>query len=153
MRHYEDIVIMLVISVPAYFFWRWLYLKFINDNRKRQIAAWCSTILITPFIYRGAIYLFLFWMCYYPTVDFEKRDWAAHPDKRYEMFANIIESHMLIGKTKDQVKAILGNSENYSESNKWYYYLGCTPGFAIDPDLLYIEFNNGKVVNVTKVQG
>ncbi|MGF7081213.1 outer membrane protein assembly factor BamE domain-containing protein [Mucilaginibacter sp. UYCu711] len=95
-------------------------------------------------------------MFYYQAVDFEKQRWVARPGKRYEMSANIIKSHMLIGKTKDQVKALLGKDDsnsNNSHSNTWFYYLGIIPGFAIDPDMLYIEFNNGKVAKVRQDPG
>jgi hypothetical protein len=56
---------------------------------------------------------------------------------------------MLIGKTKEEVRQILGDEENKDESDNWIYELGFKPGFAnIDPDILEIEFKNGKVEKV-----
>ncbi|MES2425532.1 MAG: hypothetical protein V4560_01120 [Bacteroidota bacterium] len=153
MHYFEDILIVLAFSLPAYFFWRWLYSKFINNSHKRQATIWVSTILITPLLYWGAIMLLLFYMCYYPTSNFDKREWFANKDMRYRMTANIIESKMLIGKTKAEVNAILGKQENISGGDKRYYYLGFLPGFAMDADELYIQFNNDKVIKVAQIHG
>ncbi len=88
-------------------------------------------------------------MSYYPTHDFDKEKWFTDEEKRYEMSDNIIESNMLIGKTKTEIQQILGDGDNSDQSDGWYYYLGYRPGFAnIDPDVLYIEFKNGKVIKV-----
>jgi len=55
----------------------------------------------------------------------------------------------LIGKTKQEVIDILGDDGNKMESNVWYYNLGFVPRFmAIDPDVLTIKFDNGKVIEV-----
>ena len=56
---------------------------------------------------------------------------------------------MLIGKTKTEIQQILGDGDNTEQSDDWHYYLGYRPGFAnIDPDVLYIEFKNCKVIRV-----
>ncbi len=56
---------------------------------------------------------------------------------------------MLIGKTKNDVRKILGDEGNLDSNDNWYYELGFTPEIGnIDPDELDIEFKNGKVVSV-----
>ena len=58
---------------------------------------------------------------------------------------------MLIGKTKSEVRGLLGEEGNSMESDRWEYYLGFVPGIAnIDPDYLEIEFKNGRVVSVVQ---
>lgn len=58
------------------------------------------------------------------------------------MTEDIIESEMLIGLTQEEVKQILGGDGTY-------YYVGFVPGFiVIDPDVLSITYENGKVTNV-----
>lgn len=157
MENYEDLfiipLIMVVIGLLTYSLWNWLYRKFISDKRKRQIATWVSTIVITPLIYIGAIYLLLFWMFYYPKQTFEKQAWETQPGKRYEMSADIIQSHILIGKTKAQVQDLLGKPLYFGKSDKWYYYLGFLPGVAMDADQLYIEFKYDKAVKVSQIVG
>ena len=88
-------------------------------------------------------------MSYHPTHDFDKQKWFADKEKRYELSEDIIDSKMLIGKTKSEVRQLLGDEGNTDESDYWNYYLGFRPGFAnIDPDVLDIEFKDGKVVKV-----
>jgi hypothetical protein len=92
-------------------------------------------------------------MSYHPTNDFDKQKWFANKETRYELSNNIIESKMLIGKTKSEVRQLLGDEGNNNESNHWNYYLGFRPGFAnIDPDVLDIEFKEGKVFNVRQYE-
>jgi hypothetical protein len=93
--------------------------------------------------------LWFFSMSYHPTHDFDKEKWFADKETRYELSEDIIESEMLIGKTKSEVRQILGDENNTDQSDHWSYYLGFRPGFAnIDPDVLDIEFKDGKVIRV-----
>ena len=88
-------------------------------------------------------------MSYHPTHDFDKEKWFADKETRYNLSEDIIESEMLIGKTKSEVRQILGDENNTDQSDNWSYYLGFKPGFAnIDPDVLDIEFKDGKVIKV-----
>ncbi len=145
----EVYFILFVLSFPTFFLWRWLLKKFIKVDRIRKIASWVATLIATPLIYIGIIVLLFFIMSYYPTHDFDKEKWFTDEEERYEMSDNIIESNMLIGKTKTEIQQILGDGDNSDQSDGWYYYLGYRPGFAnIDPDVLYIEFKNGKVLKV-----
>ena len=63
---------------------------------------------------------------------------------------DIIQSKMLLGKTKNEVRNILGdNSDNKDSFNVWTFGLGVRPElFNIDDSYLEIEFQNDKVVNV-----
>ncbi len=60
---------------------------------------------------------------------------------------------MLIGKTKAEGKQIPGDVEILENSDLLNYYLGYRPQlFGINPDVLDIEFKDGKVSKVTQHQ-
>ena len=141
--------IIIVLGIPTYYLFRWLLKKFIKVENTRNIATWTTTIIATPIIYFGIMLLWLISMSYHPTNDFDKQKWFENKKSRYEISEDIIESKMLIGKTKLEVRELLGDEGNKEESDHWNYYLGFRPGFPnIDPDVLYIEFKDGKVFKV-----
>jgi hypothetical protein len=145
MFHFEDILYLFIFSIPLYYFWRWLYKKFISDKTKMLIATLFSTLISTPIVLKGLILLFFIYVSYYPKIDFDRAKWIAEPNKRYQMTESIIQSKMLIGKTKEEVKVLLGSGEQGA------YYIGFLPGgFSIDPDILGIQYKNGKVVKVSQ---
>jgi hypothetical protein len=145
----EVYLILMVLAIPTFVIWRWLLKKFIKVDTTRKIATWTATILGTPLIYVGLIMLCFFNMSYHPTYEFDKGKWLADKEKRYEYSEDVIESKMLIGKTKAQVRQLLGDEGNKDVSDHWAYYLGFRPAFAnIDPEILDIEFKDGKVIKV-----
>ena len=95
----------------------------------------------------GIIIIWVFSISYHPSNNFDRKKWFADEEKRYELSEDIIDSKLLIGKTKAEVRQILGNEENTDKSDHWTYYLGFKPGlFSIDPDVLTIDFENGKAI-------
>lgn len=145
----EVYVILAILGVPTFFVWRWLLKKIVKTDNTRKMATWIATVVTTPFIYVGLIILWIFSISYHPTHDFDQDQWFADKESRYELSEDIIDSNMLIGKTKSEVRQLLGDEGNAEESDYWYYYLGLRPGFAnIDPDVLTIEFKQGKVIRV-----
>ena len=145
----EVYIINLIIGIPVLFILRWIFRKWIKNEKLRKLATWIGTLISTPIIYIGIIILWISISSYYPTNDFDKTKWDTDKEKRYEMSDDIIKSKMLIGKTKQEVLQILGDEGNSIESNNWYYDLGFVPRFlSIDPDVLTIKFVNGKVTEV-----
>ena len=145
----EVYFIVAILGIPTFFIWRWLFNKFIKVKRNRKIATWTATIVTTPILYMGLILLWIFSMSYHPTQTFDKEKWFTEREKRYELSTDIIESKMLINKTKAEVRQILGDEGNLDESDYWNYDLGFRPGIVnIDPDVLDIEFINQKVASV-----
>lgn len=145
----EVYFILLILGIPIFFFWSWLLKKFIKVDKARKIATWSATILVTPLIYVEIIMLWLFIISYHPNHNFDKEKWVANKEKRYELSDDIIDNRILIGKTKSEVRQLLGNEGNTNESDYWHYYLGFRPGFLnIDPDVLDIQFKDGKVIKV-----
>jgi hypothetical protein len=145
----EVYLILLVLVLPTFYFWRWLLKKLIKTDKTRKIATWIATIVATPIIYVGLALLLFFYMTYFPESDFNKEKWFADKEKRYELSDDLIESKILIGKTKEEVRQLLGDELNTDNSNHWNYYLGFRPSLlGIDPDVLDIQFKDGKVVYV-----
>jgi hypothetical protein len=146
----EVYFIFIILGIPTFFFWRWLFKKYIKSDRTRKIWTWLATIFLTPCIYVGLILVWVFSVSYYPNHDFDKQKWFDNEDKRYELSKDIIESKMLIGKSKAQVRQILGDeSENKDSFNVWTFGLGIRPElFNIDDSYLLVDFENDKVVNV-----
>lgn len=140
---------MIILAIPIFLLWRWLFKKFIATKLKRRIITWLVTIVSTPIIYGTIALLIILSIEYYPKRDFDKKQWLTDKDKRYELSEDMIDSKMLIGKTKSEIKSLLGDEGNKVGDNEWYYNLGFRPELTgIDPDNLEIDFKNGKVVSV-----
>lgn len=142
--------ILMVLGVSTFYICRWFLKKIIKvDDKKRKIATWAISLVATPFIYLGVMLLLFFAVSYHPTHDFDEALWFTDRERRYEVSEHIITSNMLIGKTKSEVRHIPGDESNADTSDYWHYYLGFRPGLAnIDPDVLDIEFQDGKVIKV-----
>ncbi|WP_020403793.1 hypothetical protein [Gracilimonas tropica] len=146
----EVFVINILIAIPVFFFFRWLLKKTKFSIKSRQLLSSIGTVIITPLIYVGLVLSFIFLISYYPSKEFDQQEWMDEPSERYEMSEDIIESELLIGKTKKEVEKMLGPS-NDMEKDNWAYMLGFVPGIAnIDPSVLLIFFENGKVVKVSQ---
>jgi hypothetical protein len=125
----EVYFILFSIFIPTFFFWKWILKKYIKVAKTRKIATWLATLVVTPFIYLGLIILFIFLMSYTPSKKFDKPQWLADKEERFQMADDIIESKMLIGKDTNQVKQILGEPPwRDTTANKWTFDLGCGGG-------------------------
>jgi len=145
----EVYVIIVILGIPIFFVWRWIFRKFIKSDRKRKIVLWITTIFSTPLIYVGLAILIFSIIEYYPNRDFDKGRWLNDRETRYELSKNIIESKMLIGKTKTEIRRLLGDESNKDDVDQWQYYLGFKPEILdIDPSTLIIDFKNDRVINV-----
>jgi len=108
-----------------------------------------ATLAVAPMIYIVFIISYFSYLEYYPKSDFDSSAWETNEEERFKMSKDIIESDMLIGKTKAEVIEILGSDFSTYDDNHIAYYLGFVPGmFNIDPDVLDIHFANSKVVKV-----
>ena len=142
-------IILLFLGIPTFFFWRWIFKKFIKNGRTRMIYTWLATVIVSPIIYLGVcLVIFLVWT-YYPNREFDSKRWSNYPERRYELSKDIITNKALIGKKKADVIRLLGIGENKFEDNDWYYELGYRPDlFNIDPSMLEIDFKDEKVIEV-----
>jgi predicted histidine transporter YuiF (NhaC family) len=144
----EVYFILIILGIPTFFLCRRLFKKFIPINRTRKIATWTATIILTPIIYLGLI--LLIFNSYYKSRDFGKQQWVIDKDKRYELSDKLITSKILIGKSKAEIRQLLGDeTDNQDTLNVWSFELGFKPDIGnIDPSYLHIEFKNDKVVTV-----
>ena len=143
-------LINLGISIPTFFLLRWILKKFIKtDDSLRRLITWTGTIILTPLIYVGLIVVFVFYVSYYPTKEFNETGWQTEKEKRYEMTKDIIDNDLLIGKTKEEIVKTLGDDYFKYNEDHWGYEVGFVPGlFNIDPDVLDIHFKDDKVESV-----
>src|SRR5260221_447049 len=112
----------LAIAIPVFFILRWLFRKAISeDTLLRAILTWFSTIIVTPLIYVGLVVLFLLYIRYYPTREFNKESWLTETTKRYEMTEDLIKSEILIGKPKNEVQKLLGDDFYKYGDDHWTY--------------------------------
>jgi hypothetical protein len=142
-------LIIIILWIPIFFIWQWLFKKPIVSKRKRVVATWLVTMFSTPLAYVIIILIWFLAGIYYPNHNFNKADWINNKGERYELSDDIINSKMLIGKTKVNVEKLLGDEGNKEDSDDWFYDLGFTPG-SIDPDSMEIEFKSGNVENVVR---
>ena len=147
----EAIVLMIVLAFPTYFLLAWTFKKISLNNELKKILTVTGTLVLTPAIFFGLTGLLIFSTEYYSTKRFDKNKWIANEDKRYEMTQDLIASKILMGKTKEQVVALLGDAD--TTTNIVTYYVGYKPALIrIDPDMIDIEFKDNKVVAVTQRQ-
>lgn len=145
----EVYFILSILGIPVFYIWRWILKKMIKEVRARQVTTWVVTLISTPIIYIGVFLVIFFAINYFPHRSFNKTAWLSDKEKRYEFSTEIINSKMLIGKTKAEVKDILGDDGNTDESDEWGYDIGYLPEIGnIDPSVLIIDFQNGKVTDV-----
>lgn len=145
----ETPIIVFILAVLVYLLSKWILKKFrLGNDKNRNFLAILSAIIISPVLYIGVIIIWFFSISYYPNIDFNKHEWESNIEERYKMSKDIIQSELLIGKTKDEVVELLGNDYYKYDDNRIAYHLGFVPGFSIDPDVLDIFFENGIVIKV-----
>lgn len=137
-----------ILLVPSYYFWRWVVRK-LRNGKDSKLWAFLATAIVTPMLYAIGVYVWIMVVSYYPSHDFDAAKWAVDKEKRYEYTNDIINSRLLIGKTKEEVVSLLGNETHDTSNNIWYYYVGSVPAVgSTEPDYLVIEFENDKAVKV-----
>lgn len=148
-------IIILILAIPTYFICRWIMRKIkIGNDRNRKFLAIIPTVILSPILYIGFVMIWIFSISYYPTSDFDQNEWNSNVEERYKMSEDIIESKILIGKTREEVIQILGTDFLNNNESELTYELGFVPGlFNIDPDYLDIKLENGIVISVNQYKG
>lgn len=143
-------VIILILVIPVYFLTKWIFKRLkLGNEKNRKYLAIIPTIILSPLLYVGVIMIWFFSVSYYPKTDFNKQEWNENKEERYKMSNDIINSEILIGKTKEEVIELLGEDFYSYDESHIAYDLGFVPGlFNIDPDVLDIYFEKGKVIKV-----
>lgn len=144
----EVFVLLAILGAIVFYISDFFIRKFIVNKSKQSLVAWIITIIALPLMY-------IYWIsciAYYPTNSFDKNKWRNETEKRYELSDDIIKSKMLIGKTGEEVKQILGFADYMENGDFAMYYLGFRPYvFAFDPAVLNVEFKDGRVISVSEV--
>ncbi len=146
---YQAVILLLILAIPIYFFWRRILRSKLKNQKYKNLVLGLLTLVSAPLVYLGLIISFIWLVSYHPKHQFDKQVWTNDVEKRFQLSDNIIDSEMLINKTKEEVIDILGQENNELDNDRWIYYLGFKPGLlSIDPDILELTFENGKVVDV-----
>ena len=121
----------LIIGIVLFFSFKWIIGKFKKKRNLKIIISLISTLILTPIVFNitiALIFSVLFYE-YHPESKFDTIKWAENSNERHEMRKDLIESKILLGKTKSEVIKILGKPENNINADNdtvkyWDYYLG-----------------------------
>lgn len=86
---------------------------------------------------------------------FDKNTWRTEPRTRYKMVDDIIEEKLFVGKTKQEIIALLGKpyDTKLSENEYFIYKVGTPPSFFNAKDeFLLIVFKNQEVIKVSQAE-
>lgn len=147
----EVYFLVLFLWTPCFFLFRHLLKNLVSSNFSRNLLASLAALASATFLYLIIIFSWIYYLSYYPNQPFNRQKWYNNPEERYELSQDLIQRNILIGQSKKQVGNMLGSQENSDSSNYWTYDIGTKPGlFNIDPSILTIQFQEGKVVKVTE---
>ncbi len=79
--------------------------------------------------------------------DFNKESWVNSPSERYEMADDLLDNHLFVGMSKNEVISLLGDTY-YEYQTKFEYNMGSSGYDWVY--LLYIEFETESVINFYK---
>lgn len=145
----------LVIGIVIFLLLKWLIGKFIKKRNFKIIVSLITTLILTPIVFNISIPLFfsvLFYE-YHPESKFDTIEWTENRSERHEMRKDLIESGILLGKTKSEIIKILGKPENNinienDTLRNWDYYLGSEGhGMGWKFHYLSLSFKNNIVQN------
>jgi len=147
------VIVTAILGVAVFYIWKRAFKKSLMTNFVKYFVIITLTVCSAILIFVASVAIFLTISEYYPDRKFDSEGWKQRKDERYEYSKDIIESKILIGKSKDQIRKLLGDENNPDSTNTWGYNLGFKPEIAnIDADWLDIEFKNGRVINVSQHQ-
>jgi len=139
------VIVLLAIIFSVNYFLKRVFKK---ENHKiksvtKIMAVTLSAVIILPICFH------IYHLSYYPQRAFNSKEWIYDFSSRKNMCDDLINSKLLIGKTKEEVIGILGEDYNkYSETQIVYNIGFILPSFLIDPYVLVIIFDNNSVVKV-----
>ena len=148
-----------VVFIILVFILTWI---FANTIDKRKWVSLLISIIATPIVYFYVFYPFInIFFSYHHYKHFDVEAWKEKPALRYEMSTEVVNNNLFLGKTKEEVKQVLGKSEWYSwddaikanSPEMWNYNLGFKPGaFNMTQECLELVFKENKVMRVSQYQ-
>jgi len=146
-------VIILIIAIPTFFVLRWILKRFIKDSKTRNWTSILGAVVIAPILYIGLAIAFFSYLFYEPQYDFDREKWLADKQTRFEMRDDIVDSELLIGRSKSEIIDFIGNPEFGDSTKIWTYDLGTSgAGFGWQFNSLELTFKNDKVKEVKKIE-
>lgn len=135
-----------------------VYRKRSSSYREKLSISWDKIVKIPrwgPYDVVGVIFFAAFVIStsffYFNEWQFNAEDWKRAPSKRHEMVDDLLDSEILVEKSKEEVLMLLG--EPYSDIDKnrdiFRYRLGTPPSFfKPEREQLFIVFEKNMVVSV-----
>lgn len=143
--------ILSLFGIPVYYILHNLLKKRIINKTIRMIVLWLLTIISTPVFFISCIVLFFMVINYYPKHAFTENRWATEKDTRYEIEDDLIDSKLLIGKSKAEVIQLVGLEGNEIKSDSWWYFTGRKPGLNFRSSVLKVDYKAGKVETADRI--
>ncbi|MGC1472948.1 MAG: hypothetical protein WA775_10175 [Psychroserpens sp.] len=149
------ITVPLVVFMSITFVLVFLFVKTIDP---RKWLTFLVSLALTPVVYFYAVYPMInIFSSYHHQKHFSAEVWKAKPALRYELSDDMITSEILLGMTKNDIKAQLGayewlswnDAEKKHNENRWNYSLGIEPGaFNQKKQCIELQFSDQKVTKV-----
>jgi hypothetical protein len=146
-------VIVLIIAIPTFLVLRWTLKRFIKNKKTLKWTVIAGTIIISPILHYLLIIIFFSILFYEPQYDFDRERWFADSQARHEMRDDLVESEILMNKSKTEVVALIGESKSKDSTDLWTYDLGMSgAGLGWQFNYLELTFENGIVSDVKKIE-
>jgi hypothetical protein len=125
---FPALLLLAVIAIPVFFILRRIAAKTIKKETARLYATLAATVIITPLLYFGAIFIFFSVLFHTSASKFSSKAWQADTARRFTMAGDIIKSNLLTRKDSSEVKALLGDTprkyEDGAGQRRWVYDMG-----------------------------
>jgi hypothetical protein len=123
--------------------------KISKDPRLKKLASWITTIILSPIIYYAIVEVIFLFLFYEPSYDFTQKRWFDNKELRYQLKDDLVESKILLDKTKIDIINTIGKPDHGDTTDLWNFDLGSScAGFGWQFNYLRISFQNDKVNNV-----
>lgn len=150
----------LVIVILLYLIINWIVGKFIKKRILKTIITTASSVILTPIVYLIFVTIFLSFIFYeyHPELKFNSIEWSENKKDRHHMRKDLIDSKLLIGKTKNEIIGILGKPENnfnieIDTLKNWNYSMGSEGhGMGWKFHNLDLYFKNGEIDSVKNTE-
>ena len=150
----------LVIVILLYLIINWIVGKFIKKGILKTIITTASSVILTPIVYLIFVTIFLSFIFYeyHPELKFNSIEWSENKKDRHHMRKDLIDSKLLIGKTKNEIIGILGKPENnfnieIDTLKNWNYSMGSEGhGMGWKFHNLDLYFKNGEIDSVKNTE-
>jgi len=146
-------IILIIIAVILFFIVRKLIGSILPHlARSRNVISGVVAIVLSPLIYAGLVIVILSISSYeyHPERKFTAISWEENERDRHQMSKDLIESKILLNKSKIDIKSKLGALSprlnlDQDTISAWRYSMGNRGwGFGLKFYYLQIEFENGR---------